>query len=128
VFYAANGHLLEGIIREQMNEIRKHADVEIFTVYLQVWRPILARNCLNLALYPRLFARASHQVEKETLWSRISDRLKREPHRAKYHEVGVPVGSFPAAGVWVVRLSGNPSHVISPWFSLRTNAPGWNTP
>lgn len=29
------------------------------------------------------------QVEKETLWTRIQERLLREPGRAKYHEVHV---------------------------------------
>lgn len=54
------GHLLKDVITEQMNEVREAADIHIFTVHLR--------------------------VEKERLWGRILNRLRREPHRAKYNE------------------------------------------
>lgn len=60
VFYASKGHLLEEVIREQLREVQEHADILIFTVYLQ--------------------------VQRETLWQRIQDRLKREPSRVRYNE------------------------------------------
>jgi len=62
VFYAQNGKgkLLEPIIREHVRELREEAQIEIYTVYLQ--------------------------VEKEILWARIQERLAREPHREKYNE------------------------------------------
>ena len=62
VFYAQNGKgaLLEPIIREHVRELRESAQIEIYTVYLQ--------------------------VEKEILWARIQERLAREPHREKYNE------------------------------------------
>lgn len=60
VFYASKGHLLKEVIAAQLEEVRSHADIHIYTVYLQ--------------------------VEKERLWSRISERLLREPGRAKYNE------------------------------------------
>ena len=43
-----------------MKEVREAAGIEVYTVYLQ--------------------------VERELLWSRIMDRLKREPGRVKYRE------------------------------------------
>jgi hypothetical protein len=36
VLYGANGHLLEPVIREHLNEVLKAADILVFTVYLQV--------------------------------------------------------------------------------------------
>lgn len=62
VFYAANktGSLLEPVIRAHMKEVREAAGIEVYTVYLE--------------------------VERELLWSRIQQRLKREPGRVKYNE------------------------------------------
>eukprot|EP00753_Platysulcus_tardus_P000783 PLAT10711.1.p1 GENE.PLAT10711.1~~PLAT10711.1.p1 ORF type:complete len:286 (-),score=125.06 PLAT10711.1:90-947(-) len=60
VFYAKSGHLLESVIRQQMEEVRTAAGIEIWTV------------CIT--------------VERELLWSRICDRLRAEPSREKYNE------------------------------------------
>lgn len=54
------GTLLDPLIRAHMKEVREAAGIEVYTVYLQ--------------------------VEKELLWSRILNRLKREPGRVKYNE------------------------------------------
>lgn len=54
------GHLLKDVIAEQMNEVREGADIHIYTVHVR--------------------------VERERLWDRICQRLRREPHRAKYNE------------------------------------------
>jgi len=61
VLYAKNhGELLQPLIDEQLRELASSANVRVYTVYLR--------------------------VEKELLWQRISERLKREPQRAKYNE------------------------------------------
>ena len=41
VLYGANGHLLEPVIREHLNEVLKAADILVFTVYLQVGGPTI---------------------------------------------------------------------------------------
>jgi len=59
--YAKNhGELLQPIIDEQLRELASGADIHVYTVYLR--------------------------VEPNLLWQRISERLKREPARAKYNE------------------------------------------
>lgn len=61
VFYSRRaGHLLTPLIKEQIEEVRKAAGIEIYTVHMS--------------------------VEKNLLWSRIQDRLQREPERRKYDE------------------------------------------
>ena len=60
VFYASKGKLLEPVIREQMAEVNREANVRIVTVHLQVSRGIL--------------------------WNRIQQRLLDEPDRVKYSE------------------------------------------
>jgi len=61
VFYAgSNGNLLEPLIRQQIEDLKNQADIHICTVSLK--------------------------VDKELLWQRIQDRLKREPERVKYNE------------------------------------------
>ena len=60
VFYAANGHLLEQVIREQMKEVQAASNIEIHTIYVQ--------------------------VDAEVLWGRIQARLQREPERVRYNE------------------------------------------
>jgi hypothetical protein len=106
VLYGANGHLLEPVIREHMREVLKAADILVFTVYLQVpassvFFARVASPASRVAtwrahLWPRADSRPADtlqplllQVERETLWGRICDRLKREPTRVKYNEVGL---------------------------------------
>lgn len=61
IFYAKkNGHLLEPTIREQFRELAGLADIHIYTV------------CIR--------------VERELLWSRIQQRLAREPGRHMFNE------------------------------------------
>ena len=61
VFYSKRGGaLLEPVIRAQIEELKTHAQIEIYTVYLK--------------------------VEPERLWRRIVARLEREPQRAAYSE------------------------------------------
>ena len=61
VFYSRRaGELLTPLIQQQIKEVREAAGIEIYTVYMS--------------------------VEKELLWSRIQDRLSREPERKKYDE------------------------------------------
>ena len=61
VFYSRNGgSYLTPLINNMINEVREAAGIEIYTVYMT--------------------------VEKELLWSRIQDRLSREPERKKYDE------------------------------------------
>ena len=61
VCYAgAKGHLLDPVIRAQMEEVREAANIEIYSVHLQ--------------------------VEDETLWSRIQARLAKEPSRTQLRE------------------------------------------
>ena len=60
VFYAANGHLLEQVIREQMKEVQAASNIEIHTICVQ--------------------------VDAEVLWGRIQARLQREPERVRYNE------------------------------------------
>lgn len=93
VYYAAHGHLLEPIIREQMKEVMADAGVEMMTVYIQV-ECVCACLVAGLPRTRLFFAPSSFaahalcsQVEKETLWSRIQERLSREPSRAQYKEV-----------------------------------------
>jgi len=60
VFYAPNGQLLEPLITRHIEELKMYANIQIITVYVE--------------------------VERNLLWSRIKDRLAREPHRVKYNE------------------------------------------
>jgi len=60
VFYAANGHLLEPLIREQMKEVEAATTIEIHTIHVK--------------------------VDQEVLWRRIQKRLEAEPERSKYNE------------------------------------------
>jgi len=61
VYYAGkHGHLLEPVIRQQIEDLKTQANIHVFTVLVK--------------------------VEKELLWERIQDRLIREPERAKYNE------------------------------------------
>ncbi len=60
VFYAANGHLLEQVIRHQVVELESQANIKVITVSLK--------------------------VKEDLLWDRISKRLQREPERKKYRE------------------------------------------
>ncbi|OQR93318.1 hypothetical protein ACHHYP_02667 [Achlya hypogyna] len=60
VFYSANGHLLDPIIRAQMQEVSEFANVQFLTIHVN--------------------------VEKELLWSRIQARLMLEPERVRYAE------------------------------------------
>eukprot|EP00514_Thraustochytrium_sp_LLF1b_P012654 CAMPEP_0184548632 /NCGR_PEP_ID=MMETSP0199_2-20130426/6316_1 /TAXON_ID=1112570 /ORGANISM="Thraustochytrium sp., Strain LLF1b" /LENGTH=229 /DNA_ID=CAMNT_0026943257 /DNA_START=172 /DNA_END=858 /DNA_ORIENTATION=- len=56
VVYCNNeGYLLEPLIRQQMQEVKRHAGVDFYAVHVK--------------------------VEKEVLWSRILKRLEREPDR-----------------------------------------------
>lgn len=60
-FYSRRGgDLLPAVIREQIQEVREAAGIEIYTVYLQ--------------------------VDEDVLWGRITNRLKDEPARKKYDE------------------------------------------
>ena len=54
------GHLLESVIRGQIEEIRNVAEIEIYTIYVS--------------------------VNREKLWERITERLVVEPSRKKYNE------------------------------------------
>jgi thymidylate kinase len=61
VYYAGrNGFLLEPMVKQQIEDLRKFANIHICTVSLK--------------------------VEKELLWRRIQERLLREPERMKYNE------------------------------------------
>lgn len=60
VLYSAHGQLLEPVIREQMNEVQQHANVQFYNVHVRVGR--------------------------ELLWKRICERLMREPERMRYKE------------------------------------------
>ncbi|DAZ95142.1 TPA: hypothetical protein N0F65_009851 [Lagenidium giganteum] len=60
VFYSANGHLLEPVIREQMREVQAYSNVQFYT--------------------------ANIQVDPELLWERILARLEREPERCRFNE------------------------------------------
>ena len=61
VCYAGqHGHLLEPVIRAQMEEVRKAAGIEIYSVHLY--------------------------VQNEVLWKRIQARLAREPTRNQLNE------------------------------------------
>ncbi|RHY69548.1 hypothetical protein DYB37_003877 [Aphanomyces astaci] len=60
VFYAAHGKLLEPLIRAQMDEVSKFADIEFVTLHVN--------------------------VERELLWRRIQRRLQDEPERIRYME------------------------------------------
>ncbi|OQR95372.1 hypothetical protein THRCLA_07929 [Thraustotheca clavata] len=60
VFYSANGHLLEPLIRAQMKEIAEFANVQFLTIHVN--------------------------VERELLWKRIQARLLLEPERIRYME------------------------------------------
>ncbi|KAI9906937.1 hypothetical protein PsorP6_002834 [Peronosclerospora sorghi] len=60
IFYSANGHMLEPIIREQMKEVQEFASVQFYTVHIQ--------------------------VERELLWRRICARLEMEPERLRLNE------------------------------------------
>jgi hypothetical protein len=56
VFYArTDGHMLEPLIRQYVTELKAAADVHIYMVHLR--------------------------TDRELLWQRIQDRLRREPHR-----------------------------------------------
>eukprot|EP01139_Manchomonas_bermudensis_P006232 Amastigsp_a176725_62.p2 type:complete len:218 gc:universal Amastigsp_a176725_62:694-41(-) len=59
VLYGSKGHLIEPLVRESIEEL-KACDIHVITVYLR--------------------------TESELLWSRISERLEREPERRKYKE------------------------------------------
>jgi len=59
VFYSHNGHLLEPVIREHIKELKK-VGIEVITI--------------------------SIDVAQDVLWSRIQNRLKKEPWREKYNE------------------------------------------
>lgn len=88
VFYAKHGHLLEQVIRHQIEEVKKDADIEIFTVHVKVQCGCVWIGVWSMARHPCLTpCDPVRQVSKETLWSRILERLRREPSRAKYHEV-----------------------------------------
>jgi thymidylate kinase len=60
VLYSANGHLLEPVIREQMREVQRFANVQFYNVHVR--------------------------VERSLLWQRIVERLQREPERIRYNE------------------------------------------
>ncbi|KAJ0411532.1 hypothetical protein ATCC90586_001127 [Pythium insidiosum] len=60
VFYAQHGRLLEPVIREQMREVEQFSNVQFYTVNLS--------------------------VEPELLWTRILERLEREPERVRFNE------------------------------------------
>ncbi|KAF1332861.1 P-loop containing nucleoside triphosphate hydrolase, partial [Globisporangium splendens] len=60
VLYSSNGHLLEPVIRAQMQEVEEQTNVQFYTVHIS--------------------------VEPELLWSRIIDRLEREPERVRFNE------------------------------------------
>lgn len=60
VFYAANGYMLEPIIRNQIEELARLADIHIYTLHIH--------------------------VDKDVLWTRICDRLKIEPFRKNFNE------------------------------------------
>ncbi|ETW04647.1 hypothetical protein H310_03832 [Aphanomyces invadans] len=60
VFYAAHGNLLEPVIRSQMDEVSKFAEIEFVTLHIN--------------------------VERELLWRRIQRRLQDEPERIRYME------------------------------------------
>ena len=57
VYYAAHGHLLEPLIREQMKEVMADAGVEMMTVYIQVeWTVlVLLLGCRELATFDTIF-------------------------------------------------------------------------
>lgn len=60
VLYSANGKLLEPVIREQMREVQRFANVQFYNVHVR--------------------------VERSLLWQRIKERLMREPERMRYNE------------------------------------------
>eukprot|EP01138_Halocafeteria_seosinensis_P010479 gb/GECG01010699.1/.p1 GENE.gb/GECG01010699.1/~~gb/GECG01010699.1/.p1 ORF type:complete len:299 (+),score=36.06 gb/GECG01010699.1/:1-897(+) len=60
VFYGRNGHLLKPVVKEHMREAERDAGIFIRTLHVK--------------------------VEPELLWSRIQERLQREPHRYRYNE------------------------------------------
>lgn len=60
VVYANRGMSLRECISTQLQELQEHADIRVVTVMLQ--------------------------VEPETHWQRISERLEREPERMRYNE------------------------------------------
>lgn len=61
VFYSKRrGELLEPLIREHIREVREAANIEVYTVHVD--------------------------VDKEVLWKRIEERLERQPERAQYNE------------------------------------------
>lgn len=74
----SGGRLLEPLIREHIAEICEEADIHIFTVYVKVFKIPTMMHCWE----PQY-----SQVEPELLWSRIQERLEREPSRARYNEV-----------------------------------------
>jgi len=60
VLYADNGELLEPMVHAQIKELEKFCSVKIITAYLR--------------------------VDPGILWSRITQRLRREPERERYRE------------------------------------------
>jgi thymidylate kinase len=60
VFYARHGKLLDPVIREQMREVQEFSAIQFYTVNIS--------------------------VEPELLWSRITERLEREPERVRFNE------------------------------------------
>ena len=60
LFYAPNGHVLEPMLNELIEDMLATAGVEIITVYIS--------------------------LPRDVLWSRIKNRLNVEPERVKYNE------------------------------------------
>lgn len=83
VFYGRNGHLLEPVVREHMREAERDAGIVIRTLHIKV-------GCFAVIEPNFDYCELTHlllQVERELLWSRIQQRLQREPHRYRYNEV-----------------------------------------
>jgi thymidylate kinase len=61
VFYARyKGFLLENVIRAQIEELKAHAAIDLYTVHVN--------------------------VDRDLLWERIQDRLRQQPERQRYNE------------------------------------------
>ena len=83
VLYGHKGHLLESVIRAQIEEVEAAQDVRVVTVYLK--------------------------VQQHLLWDRILTRLKAEPERERYNEGNVEwmnhVVSFYESRPWTLVVS-----------------------
>jgi thymidylate kinase len=60
LFYAPNGTLMESVIKRSIDDLMTNANISIKTIYIR--------------------------VDNDILWSRISERLERDPSRIKYNE------------------------------------------